>query len=401
MKRALTMLAGLALALSATVGLAATSGPAAAAAAPRTGQPAGIPSGLHPVYACAHVAAGQAHCMSFYMAYPNGRAFTSPLPSGYGPPDFQDAYKLPSSTDGKGVTVALVDAYDDPNAEADLQVYRAQYGLPVCDTSNGCFKKVDMNGGTNYPQPNAGWAVEVSLDLDMVSAICPNCNILLVEARNGAIKFLGRGVNTAVKMGAHAVSNSYENRIKVLHNQSEDNKYYNHPGVAITVASGDSGYNYRLQYPGSSPYTVAVGGTVLTKDSGNKRGWDETAWSGAGSECSSFEPKPSWQTDTGCSMRTVADVSAAALNAAVYDTYQQGGWLVVGGTSESSPIVAGVFGLANDNVKYGSRVYKNPSQLFDITSGSNGSCSPSYLCNAGPGYDGPTGLGSPDGIGDF
>ena len=401
MRRTLTVLAGMALAWSGSIGLTAASGIDAASAAARSGLPPGIPSGLHPIEACAQAAAWEAHCMSFYLAKPDGSAYTSPLPSGYGPPDFQDAYKLPSSDHGQGVTVAVVDAYDDPSAEADLQVYRAQFGLPVCNSSNGCFKKVDMNGGTDYPHPSVGWSVEISLDLDMVSAICPNCNILLVEARNGAIKYLGRSVNTAVKLGAHAISNSYENRIKELRNQTEDKRFYRHPGVAVTVASGDGGYNGTLQYPGSSQYTIAVGGTVLTRDSGNKRGWDETAWSGAGSECSSFEPKPSWQTDSGCAMRTVADVSAAALGAAVYDTYQQGGWIIVGGTSESSPIIAGVFALANDDVQFGSRVYMNPGRLFDITSGSNGSCGGSYLCTARPGYDGPTGLGTPNGIGDF
>jgi subtilase family serine protease len=396
MKRALTLLATFAVAASTSIGMALTA--QAGAAPPEAG---GIPRNLRPVAACANVAVGEAHCMSFYMAYPDGRMFSSPLPSGLGPADFQDAYNLPSSDHGKGVTVAIVDAYDDPNAEADLQVYRAQYGLPVCNSRNGCFKKVDMNGGTDYPHPNNGWAVEISLDLDMVSAICPNCNILLVEARNGAIKYLGKSVNTAVRMGAHAISNSYENRIKKLRNQGEDERFYNHPGVAITVASGDGGYDGRLQYPGSSPYTIAVGGTVLTPNGGNKRGWDERAWAGAGSECSSFEPKPKWQKDTGCANRTVSDVSAAATNAAVYDSYQAGGWVVVSGTSESSPIIAGVFGLANDDVQYGSRVYKNPDKLFDITTGQNGSCTPSYLCTAGPGYDGPTGLGSPNGIGDF
>src|SRR5262245_11664796 len=169
------MIVGLALAASGSIGLTTPTGAAAAPTGGLAGLPAGIPSGLHPVSTCANVAVGEAHCMSFYLATPDGHAYTTPLPSGYGPPDFQDAYKLPSSDHGQGVTVAVVDAYDDPNAEADLQVYRSQYGLPVCNSSNGCFKKVDMNGGTDYPHPDAGWSVEVSLDLDTVSAICPNC----------------------------------------------------------------------------------------------------------------------------------------------------------------------------------------------------------------------------------
>jgi subtilase family serine protease len=382
-------------------------GPATAARAVATpahhalGNPR-IPAGLHAQWVCPDVPVGFARCLSQVLVDALGRPFTSPLPAGYGPPEFQDAYKLPSGTEGKGVTVALIDAYDDPNAEADLAVYRSTYGLSKCTTANGCFKKVNEHGGSKPPQPNQGWALEVSLDLDTVSAVCPNCNILLVEGHSGAIKALGTAVNTAVRLGAHAVSNSYENKIKDK-NLIEDTKYYKHPGVAITVATGDWGYNYKLQYPGASPYVIAVGGTYLARAQ-NQRGWTETVWSGSGSECSVQEPKPSWQTDTGCKKRTVADVAADASpssGAAVYDTYGYGGWLVVGGTSLSSPIIASVFALANDNVKYGSRVYMNPDKLYDVTSGSNGSCSPSYLCNAKVGYDGPTGLGTPHGIGDF
>jgi subtilase family serine protease len=338
--------------------------------------------------------------MSFILVGKDGRPFTSPTPNGLGPADFQDAYNLPSSDHGSGMTVALIDAYHDPNAEADLAVYRSTYGLPACTSKNGCFKQVDANGGTNWPRTNTGWAVETSLDVDMVSAICPNCNILLVEAYGGWIGGLGKAVNTAVKLGADAVSNSYENRTKPR-DLNLDEKYYNHPGVAITVSSGDAGYNNFRQFPASSQYVIAVGGTHLQRD-GSQRGWSETAWAGSGSECAKYDAKPAWQTDTGCSMRTVADVSAdASGGAAIYDTFGQGGWLIVGGTSESSPIIASVFALAGDSVTYAKRVYQNPGKLFDVTSGSNGSCGGSYLCTAGTGYDGPTGLGTPNGIGDF
>src|SRR5207249_5994853 len=136
----------------------------------------------------------EAHCLSYVLVDAHGRVFNSPTPSGYGPADLQDAYKLPSGTNGKGMTVALVDAYDDPNAEADLAVYRSTFGLPACTTANGCFKKVAQRGGTNYPDPRANWAVEISLDLDMVSAICPLCNILLVEADGGQIDNLSQAV---------------------------------------------------------------------------------------------------------------------------------------------------------------------------------------------------------------
>jgi subtilase family serine protease len=361
-----------------------------------------IPPGLHARAVCANVLPGEAHCMSFVLVDAKGRTFTSPGPSGLGPADLQDAYNLPSATHGAGMTVGIVDAYDDPNAEADMAVYRSTFGLPACTTANGCFRKVAQRGGTHYPEPNAGWAAEISLDLDMVSAICPNCNILLVEADGGQIRNLGISVNTAVELGADAVSNSYGNRDRPR-NVKLNEHYYNHPGIAITVASGDSGYNNFRNFPAQSQYVTAVGGTALTKD-GSGRGWTETAWAGAGSGCGTFAPKPPWQTDTGCTNRTYTDVSAVAspgTGVAVYDSYPSGGWHVYGGTSVSSPIIAGVYALAGANVQDGSRVYMNPGKLFDVTSGSNGSCGGSYLCTAGPGYDGPTGLGTPNGIGDF
>ena len=362
-----------------------------------------IPKGLHAQRVCAPTAVGVAPCLSYVLVDRQGRPFTSPLPSGLGPADFQDAYRLPSSDHGAGMTVALVDAYHNPNAEADLAVYRSTYGLPPCTTKNGCFKQVDANGGTNWPRTNTGWGLESSLDLDMVSAICPNCNILLVEAYGGWIGGLGKAVNTAVKLGADAVSNSYANRTK-KRNVNIGEKYYNHPGVAITAASGDWGYDNFRTFPTASQYVIAVGGTYLHRD-GSNRGWAETAWAGSGSGCAPYDPKPKWQTDTECGKkRTYTDVSADASptsGAAVYDTFGYGGWLVVGGTSESSPIIASVFALAGDEITYGERVYQNPGKLFDVTSGANGSCGGSYLCTAMPGYDGPTGLGTPNGIGDF
>jgi subtilase family serine protease len=156
-----------------------------------------------------------------------------------------------------------------------------------------------------------------------------------------------------------------------------------------------------VSFPAASRYVTAVGGTVLSRGGGGSRGWTETTWSGAGSGCSLYESKRTWQKDTGCTNRTVADVSAVALNVAVYDTYQEPGWIVVGGTSVSAPVIASVYALAGGKAHYGSDPYLNPPHLFDITTGSNGSCMPKYLCTAGPGYDGPTGLGTPDGVKSF
>ena len=322
-------------------------------------------------------------------------------PSGYGASDLKSAYALPSG--GSGQTVAIVDAYDDPNAESDLGTYRAQYGLPACTTANGCFKKVNETGGTSLPSPDAGWAEEESLDLDMVSAVCPSCHILLVEASQPTMDDLGTAVNTAVSLGAKFVSNSYGGGEDST-DPTSDSSYFNHPGVAITVSSGDSGYG--VEYPAASRYVTAVGGTTLSHAS-NTRGWSETAWSGAGSGCSAYDAKPSWQTDTGCSKRTVADVSAVAdpnTGLAVYDSYQTGGWLVVGGTSASAPIIASVYALAGSPASGtypASYPYAHTGSLFDVTSGSNGSCSPAYLCKGGAGYDGPTGLGTPNGTAAF
>jgi subtilase family serine protease len=323
-------------------------------------------------------------------------------PSGYGAADLQSAYGLPA-TGGAGRTIAIVDAYDDPTAEADLGVYRSTYGLPACTTANGCFRKVNQNGAASpLPAKDGGWAQEISLDLDMASASCPGCHILLVEASNTSFTNLGTGVNTAAALGASAISNSYGGAEFRQETQAAYANYFNHPGIAVTVSSGDAGYG--TEFPAASPYVTAVGGTSLSRGGGT-RGWSETAWSGAGSGCSAYVAKPSWQRDTGCARRTVADVSAVAdpqTGVAVYDsTRYQGasGWMVFGGTSASSPIIAGAFAQGGGGSP--SLPYSNTGALNDVVSGSNGFCSPAYLCTAGPGFDGPTGLGTPHGVGAF
>jgi hypothetical protein len=405
MRRAgLTVLASVALA----AGSLAASAPAHAATpakAATTHSAAVRPSAAAPVKrACATpTRRGQMACLTLVRTDVAARhgIQAQAAPSGYGAADLKSAYALPSA--GSGQTVAIVDAYDDPNAESDLTTYRSQYGLPACTTANGCFKKVNETGGSTPPSADSGWAEEESLDLDMVSAVCPSCHILLVEASQPSMADLGTAVNTAVSLGAKFVSNSYGGSEDAT-DPSSDSSYFNHPGVAITVSSGDSGYG--VEYPAASQYVTAVGGTSLSRSS-NARGWSETAWSGAGSGCSTYDAKPSWQHDTGCAKRTVADVSAVAdpnTGLAVYDTYQTGGWLVVGGTSASAPIIAGVYALAGSpaaGTYPASYPYSHTGNLNDVTSGSNGSCSPSYLCTAGAGYDGPTGLGTPNGATGF
>jgi hypothetical protein len=315
----------------------------------------------------------------------------------YDPAYLQSAYNLKSaaSSAGAGQTVAIVDAYDDPWAASDLSSYRSYFGVGAAS-----FRKVNQSGNAGpYPAFDNGWAQEISLDLDMVSAICPKCNILLVEANSASYSDLATAVNTAAALGATVISNSYGGGESSAETGYDTSAYCAHPGVAITVSSGDSGYG--VQYPAASRCVTAVGGTSLNQLSNTgSRNATETAWSGAGSGCSAYEQKPAWQTDAGCTRRTVADVAAVAdPNTGVWVYY--GAWYVFGGTSVASPIIGSVYALTGNASSSPANPYNNAGSLFDITSGSNGSCGGSYLCTAGTGYDGPTGLGTPNGAGAF
>jgi subtilase family serine protease len=354
---------------------------------------------------CAGAPAETARCDAQIVTDGRGKPLASTsYASGYAPADLASAYKLPAG--GAGRIVAIVDAYDNPNAEADLAVYRARFGLPACTTANGCFRKVNQRGATSYPAANAGWGQETSLDLDMVSATCPGCGILLVEADSSSFTNLAAAVDRAAAMGATAISNSYGG--SEFSSETSWESHWNHPGVAITVSSGDSGYG--VQFPASSRYVTAVGGTSLRRTTTTARGWSETAWSGAGSGCSAYVPKPAWQTDGAtCGRRTVADVAAVAdpsTGVAVYDSYGSSGganWYVFGGTSVAAPIIASVYALAGNtaSISNGSYPYSHTASLFDVTSGSNGRCTYAYLCTAVARYDGPTGMGTPNGLGAF
>ena len=368
--------------------------------------------------ACAAAQApGSAECLALVrtgVTSFEGRARDA-VPAGYGPADLQSAYNLAlaATAAGTGETVAVVDAYDDPDAASDLAVYRAHYHLPAC--AGGCFSKVNQEGKAS-PLPKragtSGWATEESLDVDMVSAICPKCRILLVEANNGAVANLGEAVDAAAALGARFVSNSYsssETRDEV----ADDAAYYDHRGVAVTAAAGDSGYG--VGYPAASEYVTAVGGTSLVRRTVRKkstaRAWGETVWNtgsgSTGSGCARYEAKPPWQTDAGCSRRTDNDVAADAnpsTGVAVYDGYDQGGWLEAGGTSVSAPIIAATYALAGPPLpgSYPAEYpYEHTGDLYDVTSGSDGSCGGSYLCTARVGYNGPAGWGTPDGTGAF
>ena len=369
-------------------------------------------------HACAVPAAKHAQCFSIRIATAPAATRVAPAqtPGSYGPSDLQSAYNLTSAATSKGAgeTVAIVDAYDDPDAASDLANYRTNYGLPPANLTI-----YNQDGGTTVTAPPAGtsgWDIEESLDLDMVSAICPNCSIDLVEANSNSFADLGTAANTAAGLtGVVAVSNSYGG--SEFSGETADTNY-DHPGVAFTVSAGDSGWG--VEYPAASQYVTSVGGTALTPDSSVARGWTESVWGdgtegtdgdGTGSGCSVYESKASWQdgvTDPLCGNRTVADVAAdadPATGVTIYDSYNgfggfQSGW---GGTSEASPIIAATYALAGAaaaGTYPASYPYAHASDLNNVTTGSNGDCG-NYLCNGGTGYNGPTGLGTPEGTAAF
>jgi subtilase family serine protease len=354
---------------------------------------------------CRHVHNARVRCFAIRVDHVRrGRVRHETTPVGYGPTALRSAYSLPSTTAGSGETVAVIDGYDDPSAERDLGVYRTEFGLPPCTTANGCFRKLDQTGARHYPQADGGWGQEISLDLDMVSAVCPLCHVMLVEATTTSMANLGAAVDTAVRLGANAVSNSYGGPDASDRNYG---RYYHHPGVAVTASAGDSGYG--VSYPASSKWVTAVGGTTLQRST-STRGFTESAWSGGGSGCSS-DNTTTWQpvATTGCPDRAVADVSAVAdpaTGVAVYDSYAfegTSGWLTFGGTSASSPIIAAVYALAGNtaDVTSGAYLWAHHGWLRDITSGSNGTCATKQWCNARTGWDGPTGWGTPDDVAAF
>ncbi|WP_230422325.1 S8 family serine peptidase [Catenulispora pinistramenti] len=418
-----TLVAGLTVTAAAT----ATAGAAAPAAASSQGyssQGHGHAAG-NVKDACAAAKPGYARCFAEIRTDVHGGtgvrgpaaagrfgAAATALPPGLGPADLHSAYNLPT-TGGANQTVAIVDAGDDPTAEADLAVYRTTYGLPACTTANGCFSKVNERGAATPLPADQGWGVEEALDLDMVSAACPQCHILLVEADTASGDDLGASVNAAVALGANEVSNSYGGTEG--NGVAADAPDYTHPGVAIVASSGDSGYGIP-NAPAVYSSVIAVGGTSLAKAS-NTRGWSETAWTGASAGCSAWVDKPAWQTDPNCPGRMVADVSADAdpnTGPAIYVTDAPdleglpSGWNIVGGTSASSPFIAGVIALAGNPQKFpNASAFYAPaalSGLNDVVGGNDiegMDCGGDYQCNAVVGYDGPTGLGTPNGLSSF
>jgi alpha-tubulin suppressor-like RCC1 family protein len=362
---------------------------------------------------------------------------------GLTPQELRAAYKVPEHG-GSSATIALVDGPADPNAEADLNVYRKEYGLGECTEANHCFKQMNALGEVKKPAEPGSWNIEIALDLDMVSAACPECHIVLVEAMEEGPTFTLAAEEEALRLpGITAVSDSWNigfekgnpanskvvctgeqaKRCLGAEEEETDDHIFNHPGTPIFVAGGD--YGYAARYPAISPFVIAVGGTTLKKEPGTPRGWSEETWynpnleidekgRGGSSACSIFEAKPRWQTDRPCAKRMLSDVSADANESvsppSVYDSYVPGGWANVGGTSASAPFVAGVWAVAtsyskNLNSLGAEAFYKDPSALFDVTRGINGTCTPptedEYWCTTETGYDGPTGNGSPNGVFQF
>jgi len=294
---------------------------------------------------------------------------------GLHPADLQNAYTLPGSDAGE--RVAVVDAYDDPAAESDLNVYRTAFGLPVCTTSNGCFSRVNESGATDaYPAPSASWSQEIALDLEMISAMCPRCSILLVEANSASLDDLGTAVDTAVAQGARVVSNSYYSA--EWSGETAEDAHFAHAGVVMTASSGDQDYP---SYPAASPYVVSVGGTTLEDGS-------EQPWTFSGHGCSAYERAVRWQNGlTGCTTRSAVDVAAVADpqgGVAIFDS-TAGGWLVAGGTSVGAPIVAAAYALAHNGAA-APFTYAHASSLHHI---------------GGSAYGLYTGLGSPSGLNAF
>jgi len=348
--------------------------------------------------------------------------------NGLDPQDLQSAYDIPGTIESPQ-TIAVVDAFGYPDAESDLATYRERYGLPPCTSADGCFEKVNQKGVQgDYPREEEGWDVEAALDEDMASAACPQCHILLVEGNGEMPAELGAAVDTAARLGATEISNSYgyPEALTEICGRSECAQYekdYEHPGVLITASSGDAGYAdtyFELglkttNFPGSSPNVVAIGGTALFKERDAPRGWFEEVWNepaisgGTGSGCTS-KPKPKWQTDRGCSKRTDDDIAAVAAVVTPVSIRVDSAWTLVGGTSVASPLVAGIEAHASAYSRSlgASAFYEEPGSLNDVTEGFNwnadgeagtSECAPEeYLCNAEVGYDGPTGMGTPHGV---
>jgi subtilase family protein len=375
------------------------------AAAAATAAPGTVAQPFMTRNACPSVAPPRATCFAEVVVGGGPAAGPLAAPAGFGPADLTSAYEIPGG--GRDQVVGIVDAYGDPNLEADLATYRSTFGLPACTTASGCLRIVNQAGDASpLPAPDTGWALETSLDADMVSAVCPGCHILVVQADSDGLDQLGSAVDTAVRLGANVVSNSYGTGVE-FSGETDFESHYIHPGHPIVVSAGDIGYS--ASFPAASPHVTSVGGTTLTRSVSGA--WSETVWSGTGSGCSAYLPKPVWQTDPNCPMRMLNDVSAVAdpaTGVAVNDSYQATGWQVVGGTSVSAPIIAAMYALTgaasriNDGsvpwLRHGATVFRDVTSGTNLPGPNSATCGGDYLCTGKAGYDGPTGWGTPTGV---
>ena len=361
--------------------------------------------------------AGVAACMALVRTDATGRPLVSSVvPSGYGPAQFHTGYNLPT-TSSTPQTIAIVDAFANPNVLKDLNVYNATYGLPKLKkckkkTTTSCLAVLNQAGKKKpLPAGNTGWGLEIALDVQTAHEICQNCRINLYEANSASFANLEAAVNTAAAQGADAISNSYGSSSS---SDCAPISAYDHPGIAVTVSAGDNGFAFGISCPANLNTVVAVGGTNLQLNGSNNY-VSESVWSGTGSGCSTHNTAQSWQTSestwsaiacgTGRGYNDVSADADPATGAAVYDTYGYGGWLTVGGTSLSAPLIAGVYALAGNASSFtypAQSVYLDSgADLHDVTTGNNGSCTHSLQCHAGAGYDLPTGVGTPKGLGAF
>jgi Subtilase family len=414
--RAIRWLAAAGGALAACGLLAAGAGPAAAA--PRASTAHVTSTGLRP--ACPVASAGHMRCFVLYQplrgvnrASAAGPSARSTHPVGWGATTLEHAYGLPVSRQSHE-TVAVSIAFRTPNLGLYLRTYRAHYGLPACGQPSGCLRIVNQQGKANpLPQSGlgSGWDLEATLDVSMISAACPHCKILVVEASDTTDVDLAKTDDTAARLGATVISNSYGQRENGLAMVFRGD--YHHPGHTVVASSGDFGYD-AANFPANLSSVTAVGGTTLAR-AHTRRGFTERVWNdpnifGASSSgCSAYVAKPSWQHDAHCPGRTVADISAVAANVPIYNK-AWGGWITVAGTSVAAPFVSGIYGLAGNAASLTPRhLYEHENNFFDVTLGNNSlvsgsaksACGADYLCQARKGYDAPTGLGTPDGIGGF
>ncbi|GAA3427353.1 hypothetical protein ACWDTT_06395 [Streptosporangium sandarakinum] len=334
---------------------------------------------------------------------PNGAATT-----GGGPltaKDLQEAYRLPADWLGGGQTVAIVSPYDNVTAEDELAEYRKVNGMPPCDADFPCFRKVNQRGGDTPPAPSPAWSLHGTIGLELAAAACPNCKLLLVQADDESLASMAAAVDQAAAQGATAVVPMWG--VAEHEGQGAQAAHFDHTRTAVVAPSG-MGFNSggRQTVPAAYPSVIAVGGTQLHRDPATARGWNESVWRDTASGCSMYELRPAWQPRGACgTRRTVADVSAVASADTPVQVYSSrlGGWGTAAGTPVAAAFIAGVYGLAGTDsaTPAGKRLYAASRYLNDITAGSNGACGGGDICTAVRGYDGPSGMGTPNGTGAF